>query len=150
MFFLQVPCQCWDIWALPNVSKLFFFFFLICRYEAELNPVDHQKANVLKYQMEKRPFFEMPSHLADVDLDEYDYEEDFEQLLRSTLAEEKGQSAAGLLHTTHFSGVCFQEVSLVLCLKKYLITRLPFKRNAFVWDDETFVFIQQSIVFKID
>ncbi|XP_013036148.3 serine/threonine-protein phosphatase 2A regulatory subunit B'' subunit beta isoform X1 [Anser cygnoides] len=47
-------------------------------YEAELNPVDHQKANVLKYQMEKRPFFEMPSHLADVDLDEYDYEEDFE------------------------------------------------------------------------
>lgn len=55
-----------------------FFFFLICRYEAELNPVDHQKANVLKYQMEKRPFFEMPSHLADVDLDEYDYEEDFE------------------------------------------------------------------------
>uniref|UniRef100_A0A8C9FFG2 Serine/threonine-protein phosphatase 2A regulatory subunit B'' subunit beta n=1 Tax=Pavo cristatus TaxID=9049 RepID=A0A8C9FFG2_PAVCR len=48
------------------------------RYEAELNPVDHQKANVLKYQMEKRPFFEMPSHLADVDLDEYDYEEDFE------------------------------------------------------------------------
>jgi len=48
------------------------------RYEPELNPVDHQKANVLKYQMEKRPFFEMPSHLADVDLDEYDYEEDFE------------------------------------------------------------------------
>ncbi|XP_071603101.1 serine/threonine-protein phosphatase 2A regulatory subunit B'' subunit beta isoform X1 [Heliangelus exortis] len=47
-------------------------------YEAELNPVDHQKVNVLKYQMEKRPFFEMPSHLADVDLDEYDYEEDFE------------------------------------------------------------------------
>ncbi|NXA46816.1 P2R3B phosphatase, partial [Nothocercus julius] len=47
-------------------------------YEAELSPVDHQKANVLKYQMEKRPFFEMPSHLADVDLDEYDYEEDFE------------------------------------------------------------------------
>ncbi|XP_050566189.1 serine/threonine-protein phosphatase 2A regulatory subunit B'' subunit beta isoform X4 [Cygnus atratus] len=47
-------------------------------YEAELNPVDHQKANVLKYQMEKRPFFEMPSHLTDVDLDEYDYEEDFE------------------------------------------------------------------------
>ncbi|XP_042724178.1 serine/threonine-protein phosphatase 2A regulatory subunit B'' subunit beta isoform X1 [Lagopus leucura] len=47
-------------------------------YEAELNPADHQKANVLKYQMEKRPFFEMPSHLADVDLDEYDYEEDFE------------------------------------------------------------------------
>ncbi|NWU90649.1 P2R3B phosphatase, partial [Upupa epops] len=47
-------------------------------YEAELNPVDHQKANVLKYQMEKRPFFEMPSHLADVDLDEYDYEDDFE------------------------------------------------------------------------
>ncbi|KAJ7395465.1 protein phosphatase 2 regulatory subunit B''beta [Pitangus sulphuratus] len=47
-------------------------------YEAELNPVDHQKANVLKYQMERRPFFEMPSHLADVDLDEYDYEEDFE------------------------------------------------------------------------
>uniref|UniRef100_A0A8C4KE02 Protein phosphatase 2 regulatory subunit B''beta n=1 Tax=Dromaius novaehollandiae TaxID=8790 RepID=A0A8C4KE02_DRONO len=47
-------------------------------YEAELNPVEHQKANVLKYQMEKRPFFEMPSHLADVDLDEYDYEEDFE------------------------------------------------------------------------
>ncbi|NXP54410.1 P2R3B phosphatase, partial [Heliornis fulica] len=48
------------------------------RFEAELSPVDHQKANVLKYQMEKRPFFEMPSHLADVDLDEYDYEEDFE------------------------------------------------------------------------
>ncbi|NXT07851.1 P2R3B phosphatase, partial [Prunella fulvescens] len=47
-------------------------------YEAELNPVDHQKASVLKYQMEKRPFFEMPSHLADVDLDEYDYDEDFE------------------------------------------------------------------------
>ncbi|KAM9021350.1 serine/threonine-protein phosphatase 2A regulatory subunit B'' subunit beta isoform 1-T2 [Ara ararauna] len=47
-------------------------------YEAELNPADHQKANVLKYQMEKRPFFDMPSHLADVDLDEYDYEEDFE------------------------------------------------------------------------
>nr|XP_021143325.1 serine/threonine-protein phosphatase 2A regulatory subunit B'' subunit beta isoform X3 [Columba livia] len=47
-------------------------------YEAELNPVDHQKASVLKYQMEKRPFFEMPSHLAGVDLDEYDYEEDFE------------------------------------------------------------------------
>ncbi|XP_053942507.1 serine/threonine-protein phosphatase 2A regulatory subunit B'' subunit beta isoform X1 [Cuculus canorus] len=47
-------------------------------YEAELNPVDHQKANVLKYQMEKRPFFEMPSHLAGVDLDEYDYEEYFE------------------------------------------------------------------------
>ncbi|KAM6292781.1 serine/threonine-protein phosphatase 2A regulatory subunit B'' subunit beta [Porphyrio hochstetteri] len=47
-------------------------------YEAELSPIDHQKANVLKYQMEKRPFFEMPSHLADVDLDEYDYEEDFE------------------------------------------------------------------------
>ncbi|KAM7182279.1 serine/threonine-protein phosphatase 2A regulatory subunit B'' subunit beta isoform 1-T3 [Macrochelys suwanniensis] len=47
-------------------------------YEAELNPVDHQKANVLKFQMEKRPFFEMPSHLADVDLDDYDYEEDFE------------------------------------------------------------------------
>ncbi|XP_061844503.1 serine/threonine-protein phosphatase 2A regulatory subunit B'' subunit beta [Colius striatus] len=47
-------------------------------YEAELNAVDHQKANVLKYQMEKRPLFEMPSHLADVDLDEYDYEEDFE------------------------------------------------------------------------
>ncbi|NXD84838.1 P2R3B phosphatase, partial [Halcyon senegalensis] len=47
-------------------------------YEAELTPVDHQKANVLKYQMEKRPFLEMPSPLADVDLDEYDYEEDFE------------------------------------------------------------------------
>uniref|UniRef100_A0A672UBT5 Protein phosphatase 2 regulatory subunit B''beta n=2 Tax=Strigops habroptila TaxID=2489341 RepID=A0A672UBT5_STRHB len=47
-------------------------------YEAELSPADHQKANVLKYQMEKRPFFDMPSHLADVDLDDYDYEEDFE------------------------------------------------------------------------
>ncbi|NWY31723.1 P2R3B phosphatase, partial [Pheucticus melanocephalus] len=47
-------------------------------YEAELSPVDHQKASVLKYQMEKRPFFEMPSHLADVDLDEYGYDEDFE------------------------------------------------------------------------
>ncbi|NXJ02016.1 P2R3B phosphatase, partial [Psophia crepitans] len=47
-------------------------------YEAELNPVDHQKANVLKYQMGKRRFFEMPSHLAGVDLEEYDYEEDFE------------------------------------------------------------------------
>ncbi|RMC06710.1 hypothetical protein DUI87_16153 [Hirundo rustica rustica] len=47
-------------------------------YEAELNPVNHQKASVLKYQMEKRPFFEMPSHLADVNLDDYDYDEDFE------------------------------------------------------------------------
>ncbi|XP_015266464.1 PREDICTED: serine/threonine-protein phosphatase 2A regulatory subunit B'' subunit beta isoform X2 [Gekko japonicus] len=47
-------------------------------YEPELNPGDHQKTNILKYQMEKRPFFDMPSHLADVDLDEYDYEEDFE------------------------------------------------------------------------
>ncbi|XP_030914213.1 serine/threonine-protein phosphatase 2A regulatory subunit B'' subunit beta isoform X2 [Geospiza fortis] len=47
-------------------------------YEAELSPVDHQKASALKYQMEKRPFFEMPSHLADVDLDEYGYDEDFE------------------------------------------------------------------------
>ncbi|KAJ6620117.1 hypothetical protein lerEdw1_014910 [Lerista edwardsae] len=47
-------------------------------YEAELNPGDHQKTNVLKYQMEKRPFFDIPSHLAEVDLDEYDYEEDFE------------------------------------------------------------------------
>ncbi|XP_062982396.1 serine/threonine-protein phosphatase 2A regulatory subunit B'' subunit beta isoform X2 [Elgaria multicarinata webbii] len=47
-------------------------------YEAELNPGDHQKTNILKYQMEKRPFFDMPSHLADVDLDEFDYEEDFE------------------------------------------------------------------------
>lgn len=58
---------------------IFFFFFLSAsRYEADLNPVDHQKASVLKYQMEKRPFFEMPSHLADVDVDEYDYDEDFE------------------------------------------------------------------------
>uniref|UniRef100_A0A8D0KNM2 EF-hand domain-containing protein n=1 Tax=Salvator merianae TaxID=96440 RepID=A0A8D0KNM2_SALMN len=47
-------------------------------YEPELNPVDHQKTNILKYQMEKRPFFDMPSHLADVDLDDYDYEDDFE------------------------------------------------------------------------
>ncbi|XP_054830638.1 serine/threonine-protein phosphatase 2A regulatory subunit B'' subunit beta isoform X1 [Eublepharis macularius] len=47
-------------------------------YEPELNPGDHQKTNVLKYQMEKRPFFDMPSHLADVDLDDYDYDEDFE------------------------------------------------------------------------
>ncbi|KFP86524.1 PREDICTED: serine/threonine-protein phosphatase 2A regulatory subunit B'' subunit beta [Acanthisitta chloris] len=48
------------------------------RYEAELNPVDHQKANVLKYQMQKGPFFEKPSLLANVDLDDYDSEEDFE------------------------------------------------------------------------
>ncbi|NWR73792.1 P2R3B phosphatase, partial [Centropus unirufus] len=47
-------------------------------YEAELNPVEHQKANGLKYQMERRPFFEMPSHLVGLDLDEYDYEENFE------------------------------------------------------------------------
>ncbi|XP_026522652.1 serine/threonine-protein phosphatase 2A regulatory subunit B'' subunit beta isoform X1 [Notechis scutatus] len=47
-------------------------------YEAELIPGDHQKTNILKYQMEKRPFFDMPSHLADVDLDDYDYEDDFE------------------------------------------------------------------------
>ncbi|XP_025051308.1 serine/threonine-protein phosphatase 2A regulatory subunit B'' subunit beta isoform X2 [Alligator sinensis] len=47
-------------------------------YDAEPSPVDHQKANVLKFQVDKKPFFEMPSHLADVDLDEYDYEEDFE------------------------------------------------------------------------
>ncbi|KAF7254005.1 Serine/threonine-protein phosphatase 2A regulatory subunit B'' subunit beta [Varanus komodoensis] len=46
-------------------------------YEPELNPCD-QKTNILKYQMEKRPFFDMPSHLADVDLDEFDYEDDFE------------------------------------------------------------------------
>lgn len=57
---------------------LLFIPCLFPSYEAELNPVDHQKANVLKFQMEKRPFFEMPSHLADVDLDDYDYEEDFE------------------------------------------------------------------------
>lgn len=56
----------------------FIFSLPAPRYEAELNPADHQKASVLKYQMEKRPFFDMPSHLADVDLDEYDYEEDFE------------------------------------------------------------------------
>uniref|UniRef100_A0A2D4HCF6 EF-hand domain-containing protein n=1 Tax=Micrurus lemniscatus lemniscatus TaxID=129467 RepID=A0A2D4HCF6_MICLE len=47
-------------------------------YEAELIPGDHQKTNILKYQMEKRPFFDMPSHLADVDVDDYDYEDDFE------------------------------------------------------------------------
>ncbi|NXY91100.1 P2R3B phosphatase, partial [Alcedo cyanopectus] len=47
-------------------------------YEAELTAIDHQKSQVLKYQMEKRPFFELPSPLADVDLGEYEYEEDFE------------------------------------------------------------------------
>lgn len=61
-----------SIWVLTE------FLFCFSSYEPELNPGDHQKTNVLKYQMEKRPFFDMPSHLADVDLDEYDYEEDFE------------------------------------------------------------------------
>uniref|UniRef100_A0A4X2L9D8 EF-hand domain-containing protein n=1 Tax=Vombatus ursinus TaxID=29139 RepID=A0A4X2L9D8_VOMUR len=40
-------------------------------YEAELSPID-QKANALKFQLDKRPFFEMPSPLGDVDLDEYE------------------------------------------------------------------------------
>lgn len=70
-FLVLMPASLGTSQRIPTLSP-------VCRYEAELNPVDHQKANVLKYQMEKRPFFEMPSHLADVDLDEYDYEEDFE------------------------------------------------------------------------
>ncbi|XP_051840574.1 serine/threonine-protein phosphatase 2A regulatory subunit B'' subunit beta isoform X1 [Antechinus flavipes] len=40
-------------------------------YEAELNPID-QKASALKFQLDKRPFFEMPSPLGDVNLDEYE------------------------------------------------------------------------------
>ncbi|XP_043850348.1 serine/threonine-protein phosphatase 2A regulatory subunit B'' subunit beta isoform X1 [Dromiciops gliroides] len=40
-------------------------------YEAVLSPID-QKANALKFQLDKRPFFEMPSPLGDVDLDEYE------------------------------------------------------------------------------
>lgn len=57
--------------------NLFPFLFHFS-YEAELIPDEHQKTNILKYQMEKRPLFDMPSHLADVDLDDYDYEDDFE------------------------------------------------------------------------
>lgn len=100
---------------------------LFPRYDAEPSPVDHQKANVLKFQVDKKPFFEMPSHLADVDLDEYDYEEDFEWL-QSTFAEEKrtvcSRSAKHLYRLSMFF------VSLVLCVTKYyLIIILPFKEN---------------------
>ncbi|XP_074156362.1 serine/threonine-protein phosphatase 2A regulatory subunit B'' subunit beta isoform X1 [Sminthopsis crassicaudata] len=40
-------------------------------YEAELSPID-QKASALKFHLDKRPFFEMPSPLGDINLDEYE------------------------------------------------------------------------------
>ncbi|XP_025790484.1 serine/threonine-protein phosphatase 2A regulatory subunit B'' subunit beta-like [Puma concolor] len=43
---------------------------LLCRYEAELSPVD-QKLSVLRSPLAQRPFFEAPSALGTVDLYEY-------------------------------------------------------------------------------
>uniref|UniRef100_A0A8C5P8Y5 Protein phosphatase 2 regulatory subunit B''beta n=1 Tax=Leptobrachium leishanense TaxID=445787 RepID=A0A8C5P8Y5_9ANUR len=45
-------------------------------YDAELNALDPPLANE-KYAIEKRPFFDVPSHDTH-DLEEYDYEDDFE------------------------------------------------------------------------
>ncbi|XP_029434215.1 serine/threonine-protein phosphatase 2A regulatory subunit B'' subunit beta [Rhinatrema bivittatum] len=46
--------------------------------DAELNPLDHQMANEVQFAMDKRPFFEVPSHPLDVELDDSEYEENFE------------------------------------------------------------------------
>ncbi|KAM8975923.1 serine/threonine-protein phosphatase 2A regulatory subunit B'' subunit beta-like isoform 2-T2 [Pelodytes ibericus] len=46
-------------------------------YDAELNAIDTRPANENKYAVDKRPFYEMPSHNAH-GLEEYDYEDDFE------------------------------------------------------------------------
>ncbi|XP_053563724.1 serine/threonine-protein phosphatase 2A regulatory subunit B'' subunit beta isoform X2 [Bombina bombina] len=47
-------------------------------YDAELNALDPPMTNELKYSVDKRSFFEIPSHSPDVDLEDYEYEDDFE------------------------------------------------------------------------
>ncbi|XP_063315569.1 serine/threonine-protein phosphatase 2A regulatory subunit B'' subunit beta-like isoform X2 [Pelobates fuscus] len=46
-------------------------------YDAELNDLEPPLTNENKYAIDKRPFFEMPTHDTN-DLEEYEYEEDFE------------------------------------------------------------------------
>ncbi|KAM4701514.1 serine/threonine-protein phosphatase 2A regulatory subunit B'' subunit beta isoform 2-T2 [Discoglossus pictus] len=47
-------------------------------YDADLNALDSPLTNENKYATDKRPFFEMPTHPSDLDLEEYEYEDDFE------------------------------------------------------------------------
>ncbi|MEE6470566.1 hypothetical protein FKM82_009002 [Ascaphus truei] len=67
-------------WEKNGIQVLSWSYEIIIqqRCDAELNPLDPQMTSDHKYAVDKRPFFEMPSHTSDVDLEEYEYEDDFE------------------------------------------------------------------------
>ncbi|XP_014345705.1 serine/threonine-protein phosphatase 2A regulatory subunit B'' subunit beta isoform X1 [Latimeria chalumnae] len=47
-------------------------------YEIDLDPLDRRMGNDFSVRVERKSFFEMPSIQSHVDLDEYEYEDDFE------------------------------------------------------------------------
>lgn len=48
------------------------------RYDTELNALETDLVDEKKYGTDKRPYLDVPSEQSQIDLGEYEYEDDFE------------------------------------------------------------------------